>query len=774
MDSCQKVHHKINGIIGICLRCKDDYLSCKLCFAELHYQHNEDFLLIDNILLLLDQVIQKIDQAKEKLKLNNWQQFNTFIKSKYSQLQKIRSQFMNRQISINLLNVHKNNIEETTLNEILYQLSEQSQYINEQEIENIKQIFIHQFQKVQMDHLIIQMLDRCRLLCSIQRYKEAHQLSQTLLKLTNKKYFLQQSLQQLNQITMDIWSVECLLGRNLYLIKEYNKSIEFFEKLCQSNQNEQILSECYIYLSLNLILTKKYDEALNNLAIYHTLSTNNLFINFFEGFALEKMNDFENAIQKYQELALITKDLLYNLAYGKILLQCHHFNQAQEIFETIIQNYKQNEIAQIYKCLTLIKGQQLELALKQSEMLINTRENVIYGYILKGLILKMQKKNQEVTQISNQLILSFPDNRWNHFFQSIILMVDCNFWDAYGYIQKIKDDTYIKENLKYTEVVCLLQINKIPEAFEILKEMQNYNNYNLTLKDSFLVIKQNGMTTFGAIQYQKLFQNNPQDSEAMHFQGQCYYIELKYIKALECFNTAISINPKMAKSYYYKGQAHFKSFQFDQSLDCYLKASNLSSQFNNHYVSFHIGNLYFFQLEFEKALEAYNHAILIDCSTEMGAQRKQITSIMKAMIHWYKKENQTAIEQVDKNLQETSFMLSRIYQELNHEYQAQFHLKQFKQNNPEGTYNFQKKDYTHGQMFIKYMEKKSQQFEQLNDREYEIIKYAAWFLDQNAYDIDFGGIEWNFLRFFQQTIIVEQNKKMNEEQLKRLVKYPII
>lgn len=47
-----------------------------------------------------------------------------------------------------------------------------------------------------------------------------------------------------------------------------------------------------------------------------------------------------------------------------------------------------------------------------------------------------------------------------------------------------------------------------------------------------------------------------------------------------------------------------------------MEASKLDSLYNNHNISFHKGNLYLFLFEFEKALDAYNHGILIECSTE--------------------------------------------------------------------------------------------------------------------------------------------------------------
>ncbi|CAK68541.1 unnamed protein product (macronuclear) [Paramecium tetraurelia] len=399
MESCQKTHHQNNRIIGICLRCKNNYLSCKSCFAEFHYQHNEDFLLIDNILLVVDQVLQKISQANDQLRSQKLFEFGTFIKSKYSQLKEIVTKFMNQNNQLNLLLVQmfNNNIQDNTLNEILCQLIVQAQSFSEQELQNINKIFIESFQQVSLDNQIREMLDRCFLLCSIQKYPEAHKLSQALIKLTSKKQFLKTQLSQLNNIpNQEIWSLECLFGRNLYLLKKYNLSIDYFQKLLQQDQNEHILAESYIYLSLNLIQTKKYAEALNELAIYRTLNPQNILINFFEGFALERMNEIHDAISKYQELALTTNDLLYNLAYGKILLQAEFYDQAEEIFERIIQSNNQNEIAQIYKCmcafykgLTLLIGKKVEKALKQSEKLIDTKQESVYGYVLKGTKLEI-------------------------------------------------------------------------------------------------------------------------------------------------------------------------------------------------------------------------------------------------------------------------------------------------------------------------------------------------------------------------------------------------
>ncbi|CAD8162021.1 unnamed protein product [Paramecium octaurelia] len=776
-DSCQKTHHQNNRIIGFCLRCKDNYLSCKSCFAEFHYQHNEDFLLIDNILLVVDQVLQKMRQAIEQLKTHNLFDVGTFINSKYSQLKEIVTQLMNQNNQINRLHIQmfNNNIQDNTLNEILCQLIVQSSCFSEQQLENIKQIFIQSFQQVQLDNQIREMLDRCYLLCSIQKYPEAHKLSQVLLKLTSKKYFLKTYLSQFDSITnKEIWNLECLFGRNLYLLKKYDLSIDFFKKLLQQNQNEHILAESYIYLSLNLIQTKKYAEALNELAVYRTLNPRNILINFFEGFALERMNEIQDAVWKYQELALTTNDLLYNLAYGKILLQAEFFNQAEEVFERIIQNNNQNEIAQIYKCLTLLKGQKFPKALKQSQILIESKQKSVYGYVLKGIILKMQKKNQEVNIISNQLNLSFPDNRWNYLFQGIILIQDSNFWDANGYLQKIIDDKYIEENVKRIQVRSLLQVKKVPEAFEILNKIQSCKGYDAMLNDTFYMLKQIGMTSQGAILFKRLYQKKKEDSEAVHFEGQCYYNDVQYDKALQCFNKAIDANPKQSKSFYYKGQIQFRTFQFEQAIESYLNAGKTSQKYNNHFISFHKGNLYLFLFQFEKALEAYNFAIEQDNQIETTNERRQITLTMKAIIHWYKKEAQNALNLVDRNLQTSTFMLSRLYKELNYDYQADYNLNLFKQNNPADSYNFQKQNYDHGQMFIKYMEKNSLQFEQLDDREYEIMKYAAWVLDYYAYDIEFGYKDWDYNKVFYLTIQNEQDEKLIREQLKRQEKYPII
>ncbi|CAK68542.1 unnamed protein product (macronuclear) [Paramecium tetraurelia] len=355
----------------------------------------------------------------------------------------------------------------------------------------------------------------------------------------------------------------------------------------------------------------------------------------------------------------------------------------------------------------------------------------------------------------------------------IILIQDSDFWEANGYLQKIKDDKYIKENLKRIQVRSLLQLKKVPEAFGILNEIQFCQGYDNMLNDTFYMLKKIGMTFPGAIQFHRLYEKNNKDSEAMHFEGQCYYNDLNYDKALQCFDKAIDANPKSAKSFYYKGQILFRTFQFEQALECYLQAGKISSKYNNHYISFHIGNLYLLLFKFEKAQEAYNLSIEQDSQIEAGAERRQVTLAMKAIIHWYNKDIQSARDLVDTNLQVSTFMLSRLYQELKYDYQAQHNLTLFKQNNVDG-YNFQKQNYDHGQMFIKYMEKNSQQFEQLDDREYEIMKYAAWVLDYYAYDIEFGYKDWDYSKIFYLTIQNEQNEKITRQQQRRLEKYPII
>ncbi|CAD8126333.1 unnamed protein product [Paramecium sonneborni] len=768
MDYCLKVHHQNFQIIGICQLCKQDYISCKFCASELHVQHIDDFLLIDNMLLLLHQVINKIENVIQTLKskklLKN-QQFFTFIQSKQNLLQDIRSQLINQTFKNNIstFQIFTKNIERNILNDILSYLITQYKIFDDiNDVQNIKQIFIDQFQEVSKEYLILLMFDQCHLLNSIQKYKEALQMSQTLIKLTNKKYFLNLNIQEFNEsniLKSNYYhqNLECLLGRNLYIIQEYKKSQAFYKKLCFKDQKQQILKECYIYLSLNLFQTEQYKEALDYLSMYSKIDPNNLLITYFEGYALERMNVSEIALEKYKQVALQTKELFYNLIYGKLfkqlgknLLKSKSFQQAFEVFDKIITEMNQNkEIVQIYK---------LFMDMCQKELFQKYNKN------LKKLI------KYVISQIQLFLIIDgiiYFKVSYNSIMIGIILCQQNQFEEAYNYIIKIKDVEYIKDNLQSLQVIYLLKMNKISEAFQILSEMQKEDNYNALLQDTFLMIKENDKISIGALQYQKLIDINPKDSMALQFQGYCYYFDLKYDQAIECFDRAIALNAKLAYSYFYKeGQSLFRKIEFDQAIEYYQNAGKLSEEFKIQQIEFHKGNLYFFLFQFDKALEAHEKAYTIE-----------ISQVMKAIINWLRNKNEEAIQQAEKqkqNFQEISFMLSRLNKEQKNNYYANFYLNEFHKTTPEGTYNFKKKSYQNGQMFIKYMEKNSQIFEKQNDRQYEIMKYAAWFLDQNGYDICFQCLQWNFLQFFYQAINIEQNRKLNQKQLQHMSRYPII
>ncbi|CAD8213488.1 unnamed protein product [Paramecium octaurelia] len=771
MDSCEKVHHQNSKIIGNCQQCKQTYLSCKLCFAEVHYKHIDDFLLNDNILLIVELVLEKMGKANQYLESKNLQtneQFNSFIQAKYNQLQKIKSHLVNQNLQ-NLLNFEFLTTinQECILYDILAYLKLLSELLTEQQIIDIKSVFINQFQDVQQGHQIILMLDKSCLLYSIQKYDKALQLSSTILKLTQKIYFLNNKILEFNRelklkSNSYKWSLECLFGRNLYIIKEYKKSLDFFQKLRNNKTDIQILKESSLYISLNLMQLNENEGALNYLSKYSKLDSTNLLINLLEGFALERFGKLEFALEKYKLIAQKTNKSFYNLLYGKILLSCKKFHQAQEIFDKIIGHENLNEIAQIYKCMTLLNQNELELAMKQSEMLIDTNQNSVYGYLLKGITLQMQDKTEQVNAMSNYINQQFPDNGWNYFFQSYVLTLEFKFEQASILLEKIQGE---KHKLRFFKALFLLKLNQIQEAFEIIQQLNKEDQYNALLKEAFLIIKENGQAKIGMLQFKRLFEINSKDYMAMHYQGYCYYLELQYIQAIECFDEAIRLKPDLAESYFYKGESLFRVLEFSKALDCYIIASKCD-QFNNEQVNFQKGNLYLFLSQFEQAISSYEDVKSID-----------LASIMKAVIDWYKKKFQEASVEAERKkdkYQNLYFMLGILYTELANRQFAQYHLDKFNNINQIGASNFQKGNYQNGKVFIKYMERNSQSFEKLSDREYKIMKYAAWFLDEHAKDISLCKAQWKFPKFFFEAIIIEQNRNVNEELLKQFAKYPVI
>jgi len=103
--------------------------------------------------------------------------------------------------------------------------------------------------------------------------------------------------------------------------------------------------------------------------------------------------------------------------------------------------------------------------------------------------------------------------------------------------------------------------------------------------------------------YEEILRENAKDSVANYYMGQCYLKQLKYRKAIDFYNNAITLGPKFQYAYVSRGLANYKLNHLDASESDYLSALNLSPE--DHRALNGLGNLYMSKKDYLKASENY-------------------------------------------------------------------------------------------------------------------------------------------------------------------------
>lgn len=92
--------------------------------------------------------------------------------------------------------------------------------------------------------------------------------------------------------------------------------------------------------------------------------------------------------------------------------------------------------------------------------------------------------------------------------------------------------------------------------------------------------------------------------------GNKYYAERKYDKAIDEYSKAVEINAKKTKAYIMRGNAYHAKERYDEAIADYSKAIELDSR--NAIVFINRGNTYQAKKEYRKAIDDYGKAMSID------------------------------------------------------------------------------------------------------------------------------------------------------------------
>ncbi|CAD8132580.1 unnamed protein product [Paramecium pentaurelia] len=429
---CKDHVKEISDIFCIDLKCKHRRLMCKICQQTYHSQHNSIY--VKKFLEYCQSYLQsKIEQHKisigqiEELLLTYDQpnqsnifksQFDVFLNQRNFKLEEILQESNINRSSIINKNIQSENSQKGT-NVSQYYQSSDSIKIRDQ---------YHQSQI--MISNIIKKLDLST--------GYLIELSQAKLQFKSQLLMQSQIAQHVSIVNQQDKSQEYYeKGMQQFIAKNYNQSIELFEKALSIKSN---LEQAWIYkilsygeLKQNNIAIQECEKAkkvfknANNFCFLYgiLLQEEKRYLEAFLQFQININNNKEDIESLYQAGISLFELQLYDLAgeyfadiikikenhenaylmQGRIALQKEQIENAILCFNQCNQNSHANfYLAQIYMNLS-----QFQSAKQNNDKYCSIFKDDIKGKLQKGQILLLNNENKEAIQIFNEIISQYPD-----------------------------------------------------------------------------------------------------------------------------------------------------------------------------------------------------------------------------------------------------------------------------------------------------------------------------------------------------------------------------
>jgi tetratricopeptide (TPR) repeat protein len=109
-----------------------------------------------------------------------------------------------------------------------------------------------------------------------------------------------------------------------------------------------------------------------------------------------------------------------------------------------------------------------------------------------------------------------------------------------------------------------------------------------------------------------------EQAEKCFKQGNTYYSQQEYEKAIESFNKAIELNPDYVEAYFCLGKIYSQWRYYDEHHEKTIESFNKAIELNPDYVEayFCLGKAYYLKCEYDKAIESLNKAIELNPNYE--------------------------------------------------------------------------------------------------------------------------------------------------------------
>ncbi len=388
----------------------------------------------------------------------------------------------------------------------------------------------------------------------------------------------------------------------------FDKSLELTEKMADSNEKIEVLSELTDYIkktckirikfikekSIQKIGQRDYEKAINDL--YAAISVAKRLP--ISGETNEDLEDLKNTVNKVY-LAQIEEVV----REGNVKLRNKNYDEAIKTFNKALEMTNKMYLTQ------------------EMEEEINRIKGLVYQAELKDLVDRgdlseeLQKFEKELDKLNKKMdyaqTIDDPTRRFQEMEQ----------------IKKTIDEVfYSKIKLLVEQGVQLAESENFSESFKNFESAININDsikspefknriaikyeYRLKLIDKAKLEIERKIYDTAILDCNKAIELDSTHIDAYFYIGIANNEKKEYNKAIEYFKKVIDLNPNHAKAWNHMGFSYEKLDQFDQAIDSYKIAVGFDSTYTlAHY---NLANAYKHEKQYEIAIESYKIATEID------------------------------------------------------------------------------------------------------------------------------------------------------------------
>jgi len=388
----------------------------------------------------------------------------------------------------------------------------------------------------------------------------------------------------------------------------FDKSLELTEKMADSNEKIEVLSEITDYIkktckirikfikekSIQKIGQRDYEKAINDL--YAAISVAKRLP--ISGETNEDLEDLKNTVNKVY-LAQIEEVV----REGNDKLGSKNYDEAIKTFNRALEMTNKMYLTQ------------------EMEEEINRIKGLVYQAELKDLVERgdlseeLQKFEKELDKLNKKMdyaqTIDDPTRRFQEM-EQIKKSIDEVFYSKIKLL--VEQGVQLAEGENFSESFknfeSAININDSIKSPEFKNRIAIKYEYRLKLIDKAKLEIERKIYDTAILDCNKAIELDSTHIDAYFYIGIANNEKKEYNKAIEYFKKVIDLNPNHAKAWNHMGFSYEKLDQFDQAIDSYKIAVGFDSTYTlAHY---NLANAYKHEKQYEIAIESYKIATEID------------------------------------------------------------------------------------------------------------------------------------------------------------------